>query len=45
MSETASPDPCIDLWDCVDCEVRELDRWEKQVHEDLTDHPLVARPR
>jgi hypothetical protein len=33
----------IDYWDCDDCELSELDRWEKKTHETLTDHTLVAR--
>jgi hypothetical protein len=33
----------IDYWDCEDCELTELDRWEKEAHEGLTDHSLVAR--
>lgn len=35
--------PRIDYWDCEDCELRELDTWEKEAHEELTDHALVPR--
>ena len=33
----------IDYWDCEDCELSELARWEKETHEDRADHDLVAR--
>lgn len=33
----------IDHWDCEDCELGELDDWEKEAHEELTDHTIVPR--
>lgn len=33
----------IDYWDCEDCILSDLDRWEKETHEELTDHSLVPR--
>lgn len=33
----------IESWSCEDCLLPELDRWEKEAHEELTDHSLVPQ--
>lgn len=33
----------IDHWDCEDCILVELEQWEKEAHEQVTDHTLIAR--
>lgn len=33
----------IESWNCKECELRELDWWEKETHEELTNHILEPR--